>query len=63
MRTAEYAVEAPLTVADCDQQLRRLAIRLENQQLAEYEVALLREDIDEWLERRLLCALAALPTI
>ena len=36
---------------------RRLAKKLHDQTLAHYEVALARESIDDWLERRLLCAL------
>jgi hypothetical protein len=48
-------VEVPLTVDECDRALRRLRIRLHAKGLAEYEVALLREDIDEWLDRRLMC--------
>ena len=54
-------VAGGLTVAICDLTLRRLAQRLRNPELADYEVALLREDIDEWLERRLLCQIAEAP--
>lgn len=55
----EALVAEMLTVAECDIQLRRLRIRLHQKDLAEYEVALLRDDIDEWLERRLLCQIEA----
>lgn len=51
------AAAKPLTVARCDEELGRLAKKLHDQTLAHYEVALARESIDDWLERRLLCAL------
>jgi hypothetical protein len=51
----QAAAQEALSVAECDQALRRLRIRLHAKGLAEYERALVREDIDEWLDRRLMC--------
>ena len=45
----------PVTLGDCDKQLRRLVKCLAHPGLAEYERAIIREEIDEWLECRLLC--------